>query len=67
MFQAVTPCMQEARLQAEVDRLQLQLMTAEADRDRLLSNQQAPTSGNTPVGWQPPPVPVPKQMQVSKL
>ena len=47
--------LQEARLQAEIDRLQLELMTAQADRDRLLSSQQALTSGGGPVGWRPAP------------
>ena len=56
--------LQEARLQAEVDRLQLELMTAQADQDRLLSSQHASTSGGGPVGWHPPPLPPPRQSQV---
>ncbi len=51
---------QESKLRAENGRLQLELEAVRADRERLLSSQQATTSGQTAPGWQPPALPQPK-------
>ncbi|KAL0042774.1 hypothetical protein WJX79_010528 [Trebouxia sp. C0005] len=48
---------EESKLQAENARLQLELEAVHADRERLLSSQQATTSGQTVLGWQLPALP----------
>ena len=55
--------LQKGKLEAENDRLRLELEAVRADRDRLLSSQQASTSGQTAFGWRPPVLPAPKQPQ----
>ena len=54
---------QESRLQAENQRLQLELEAVRADRERLLTSQQATTSGQAAFGWDPPAMPTPRPLQ----
>lgn len=59
--------LQKPELEAENERLRLELEAVRADRDRLLSSQQASTSGQTSFGWQAPLLPPPKQQQQAGL
>jgi len=54
---------QESKLRAENARLQLELEAVRADRERLLSSQQATTSEQTAPGWQLPALPTPTPQQ----
>ncbi len=54
---------QESKLRAENGRLQSELEAVRADRERLLSSQQATTSGQTAPGWQLPTLPTPTPQQ----
>lgn len=54
---------EESKLRAENGRLQLELEAVRADRERLLSSQQATTSGQTAPGWQLPALPKPISQQ----
>ncbi|KAL3144354.1 hypothetical protein ABBQ32_004110 [Trebouxia sp. C0010 RCD-2024] len=58
---------EKPELEAENERLRLELEAVRADRDRLLSSQQASTSGQTSFGWQAPLLPPPKQQQQAGL